>query len=128
MEEYKDWVKKAKDDLNWTKHNFESKIYCGACFTAQQAAEKVLKGYLIFSGKPLRKIHDLAALIDDCIKINKEFNLLRKEAKILYSYYIESRYPDLGIFSKITEVQAKEAFKSAEKIIKFVEEKIEEKK
>lgn len=124
MEEYKDWIKKAEDDLNWTKHNIEAEVYYGACFSAQQAAEKALKGYLIFSGKSLRKIHDLIALVDDCIKINKKFVILRKEAKILYSYYIESRYPNLGRFSTITEAQAKEAFESANKIIKFIEKKL----
>lgn len=124
METYKVWIKIAKDDLNWTKHNIKSKIYYGACFTAQQSAEKMLKSFLIFSGKPLRKIHDLAALVDDCIKIDKTFAILRKEAKILYSYYIESRYPDLGIFSTVTEAQAKEAFKSAEKIVIFIEKKL----
>jgi len=50
MEEYKDWIKKAKDDLNWTKHNIESKIYYGACFTSQQAAERIV----IFIEKKLK--------------------------------------------------------------------------
>ena len=128
MEEYKNWIKKAKDDLNWTKHNLESKIYYGACFTAQQSAEKALKGYLIFCGKPLRKIHDLAALIDDCINIDKEFYPLRKEAKILNSFYTESRYPDFAMFSTFTEAQAKEAFESAGKIVIFIEKKLIDKK
>ena len=57
MEEYKQWLNKAEDDLLWTKNSLNGKIWYGACFSAQQAAEKALKGYLISYEKPLRKIH-----------------------------------------------------------------------
>ena len=30
MEEYKLWLKKARDDLRWTKHNIEAKEFAGA--------------------------------------------------------------------------------------------------
>lgn len=55
MEEYRLWLKKARNDLRWTKHNLETKEYSGACFSAQQAAEKSLKAYLLFKGKPFAK-------------------------------------------------------------------------
>lgn len=50
MEEYKRWIGKAQDDLRWTKHNLNGAVYYGACFTAQQSAEKAFKGYLNFKG------------------------------------------------------------------------------
>ncbi len=128
MVTYRPWIEKAKDDLNWTKHNIESKIYYGACFTAQQAAEKALKSFLIFHQKPLRKIHDLRALIEDCILIDKAFDQIKESAIKLNSYYSESRYPDFAMFSTFTESQAKEAFESAETIIIFIEKKLIEKK
>ncbi|KKP67111.1 MAG: HEPN domain protein [Candidatus Roizmanbacteria bacterium GW2011_GWA2_35_19] len=127
MVTYKPWIDKAKDDLNWTKHNIESEVYYGACFSAQQAAEKALKSFLIFHQKRLRKIHDLRALIEDCILIDQEFNQIKESAIKLISYYSESRYPDFDIFSKFTEIQAKEAFESAEKIVVFIEKKLIEK-
>ena len=40
MATYKDWLIKASDDLKWTKHSIESKVWYGACFTSQQSAEK----------------------------------------------------------------------------------------
>ena len=117
------WLNKAKDDLRWTKHNIESGEYYGACFSAQQAAEKALKSFLLKHKKPLRKIHDVVAILEDCIGIEKDFEQLRNFAQILYPYYVETRYPfgdDLVSFDK---TKATEALQAASKIIKFVEEK-----
>lgn len=124
MGKYKEWLQKAKDDLNWTKHNFEGKIYYGTCFTAQQAVEKALKTFLLYHHKHLRKIHDLRVLVDDCISIDKEFAGLKKEAIMISPYYVETRYPDFEMYSTFTEIQAKEAFDVACKIVQFVENKL----
>jgi len=67
MDEYKLWLQKAKEDLLWTANSLEGKIFYGACFTAHQATEKALKSFLLFHKKPLRKVHDLRALLEDCI-------------------------------------------------------------
>ncbi|OGK25479.1 hypothetical protein A3A46_02910 [Candidatus Roizmanbacteria bacterium RIFCSPLOWO2_01_FULL_37_13] len=124
MEDYKVWLKSAKDDLLWTKHNISAKIYYGACFTSQQASEKALKGYLLLNKKRLRKIHDLRALLEDSISIDKSFEKLRKEAAKLNSYYIETRYPTFEAFSPFTKDQAEEALDYAEKIVDFIEKKL----
>lgn len=124
---FRSWIEKAKDDLNWTKHNISAEVYYGACFSAQQSAEKALKSFLIFNQKRLRKIHDLRALTEDCILIDKTFDQIKESAIKLNSYYSESRYPDFDIFSKFTEAQAKEAFESAEKIVIFIEKKLTKK-
>lgn len=47
MREYFVWFEKAKDDLQWTEANIRENIYYGACFTAQQAAEKALKAFVV---------------------------------------------------------------------------------
>lgn len=123
MEEYKLWLKKAHDDLRWTKHNIEAKEYSGACFSAQQAAEKALKAFIVLHNKHLKKIHDVEALLESCVKIDSKFGALRKPAKILFPYYIETRYPlgeELVYFDK---PKANEAYLAAEEIIKFVEGK-----
>jgi len=44
--EYILWWRKAKEDLKWTEANIREKIYYGACFSAQQSAEKALKAFL----------------------------------------------------------------------------------
>ncbi len=125
MEDYKNWIQIARDDLNWTKHNLEGKIYYGACFTAQQAAEKILKAFLLANNQRLRKIHDLRALLEDCILINKDFEKLRKDTIKITPYYVQTRYPaDLDLYSSYNEMQAKDAYESAKRIVKFVERKI----
>lgn len=124
MEKYKNWLRKAKDDLNWTKQSLEAKVWYGACFTSQQASEKILKAFLIYHKKPLRKIHDVIALLEDCIKINKEFEKIRKAVEVVLPYYVETRYPIFEELQKFTQHEGDEAYQAAEKIIKFVEKKV----
>lgn len=124
MEEYKLWLKKANDDINWTKHNLETKEYSGACFSAQQAAEKALKGFLLYHNKPLRKVHDTVALLEDCLTIDGGFERLRKDAELLFPYYVETRYPFDDEQSFFNRQKAEEAFKTAQEIVNFVEKKL----
>ena len=118
------WLSKAKEDLKWTQANLKEKIFYGACFTAQQSAEKTLKAYLLFQGKSLRKIHDLGAIVEECKKFDRSFEKLKEAAATLTDYYLEPRYPDIGEFMEYSQTQAEEALKLAEKIIKFVEKKL----
>ncbi len=107
MADYNLWLQKAEDDLRWTNHNLEGCIWYGASFTAQQAAEKALKAYLLFCGGPLRKIHDLVTLVDDCIGLDPSFESMRESASTLTAYYITTRYPIYEDLSAITEKQAR---------------------
>ncbi len=124
MEEFKKWFLKAKEDLNWAKQSYDSHVYYGACFASQQATEKALKSYLLKNKLPLRKIHDLVALLEDCISIDSSFEELRNFAQMLFFYYVETRYPDLGDSENLNEVQAREACDAAKHVIDFVERKI----
>src|SRR3989344_2796666 len=120
----KKWLNHALDDLSWTKANLKEEVWYGACFTAQQAAEKALKAYLIKQGNDIKKIHDLGALIEECIKLDTSFEELREGSIILTAYYVQSRYPDIAEFIDFTEEKAKEAYILAEKIVKFVADKL----
>src|SRR3989338_9603754 len=100
MEKYKNWFKKAKDDLDWTKHNLKAKVWYGTCFTSQQASEKALKAFLIYHNKPLRKIHDVIALMEDCNKIDKDFEKIRRDLEVILPYYVETRFPIFEEFEK----------------------------
>lgn len=124
MEEYKLWLQKAKEDLLWTESSLEGKIFYGACFTAHQAAEKALKSFLLFHEKPLRKVHDLRALLENCIKIEKDFETLRKSIITISPYYIETRYPIYEELASFGEKEARVAYDLATKVIEFVERKI----
>lgn len=124
MANYKKWLKKTHEDLLWTEHNIKGKFYSQACFTSQQAAEKALKAFALYHKKPLRKIHDLRALVENAKNIDPGFEDLKKYAVKLTVYYIETRYPIFDDFEKFTEDQANEALEFATKIVKFVESKI----
>lgn len=118
------WLKQARDDLAWTIANIREKIWYGACFTAQQAAEKALKAYLIAKGKRVVKIHDLGALVEMCVKIDSTFGELREACTTLTDYYAPTRYPDVAEFMIFSKQHADEALKFAGKIVKFVKAKI----
>lgn len=117
------WLTQAKNDLKWTKANITQKIYYGACFTAQQAAEKALKAFLISKGKRIR-VHDLGAILQQCKKFDLSFEKLRQATATLTDYYLETRYPDISEFIDYNYAQAKEALESASEILEFVETKL----
>ena len=73
-----EWFKKASDDLKSAKVILEEGGYYGTtCFLAQQMAEKYLKGFLVYSGWKLAKVHDLIKLLNECKKISPDFNDLK---------------------------------------------------
>lgn len=119
-----DWLSKAEDDANWTKANIREKIYYGACFTAQQAAEKALKAYLYTQGIIPAKIHDLRVLVKKCSQFEKSFLELKDLVVPLVDYYAQTRYPDIGDLIDYSKEKAQDALKRAQKVIKFVKEKL----
>ena len=123
--DYKKWILKANEDLKWTEGNLKEKIWFGACFTSQQAAEKALKAYLIKEGKEPIKVHDLEVLLRRCIKIDGSFQSLKLKSVTLTDYYAPTRYPDIDVFVDFTEEKAEEAYQFAKEIVEFVESKLE---
>lgn len=123
-ESYRRWINFALDDLSWTKANLKEKVWYGSCFTAQQAAEKALKAYLISRVSDIKKIHDLRAILEECIKIDPSFEQLRNECTTLNTYYAPTRYPDIVEFIHFTEEKAEEAYTLAKKIVEFIEQKL----
>jgi HEPN domain-containing protein len=118
------WITRAEDDIRWTEANIREEIWYGACFTAQQAAEKALKGYLIFRKEEVRKIHDISALLERCIRLTPTFETIRENTLPLVDYYLPTRYPDLSMFMEFSEEKATQALHDAKTIVAFVKEKI----
>lgn len=116
----KSWLEKANDDLRWCQASINGNVWHGACFSAQQAAEKTLKAYLFFKGKPSKKIHDLGALLEQCIALDPTFETLREQVLPLVDYYLQTRYPDIGDFMDYSEQKASQAFRNATSIVEFV--------
>ena len=120
----KTWLAQSKDDLRWCQASIDGNVWHGACFSAQQAAEKALKAYLFSKSKPSKKIHDLGALLEQCIAIDPAFKILRETILPLVDYYLQTRYPDMGDFMDYTEAKAIQALRDASSVVIFVTQKI----
>jgi HEPN domain-containing protein len=124
MPDHNAWIKKASQDLKACKKLLEDhEMLYIVSYHAQQCAEKALKSFLMFNKHPIIKTHDLQKLLDLCIKIEKSFELLKKESLTLIPYATYSRYPDDRFF--IDYQEASQAIKNSEKILIFVKNKIE---
>ncbi len=98
-----------------------------ACFVAQQAAEKAVKGFLYAQGRTLVLGHSVARLCQDASEFLVEFEELRRRAAPLDKYYIPTRYPNGlpgGIPSEaFDQADADRALELAEQVIDFVEDR-----
>lgn len=89
------WLTKAKHDLGTAR-----KIAVGpepyldtAIYHCQQAAEKVLKGFLAFHNQPIEKTHDLRLLVAQANTVEPQFTLWQDVADLLTPYATAYRYP-----------------------------------
>lgn len=118
------WVRKAREDeLNVRsilKHRDGAPS--GVCFLSQQMAEKYLKAILIFYDLELMKIHDLIKLISLLENNAPGIKEIDEDAALLNQYYIETRYA--GDYAEFSWQDAEAALAAAEKIKKFVLQKI----
>jgi HEPN domain-containing protein len=122
-----DWFVRADEDLDVAQLILEEeRPYNPACFHEQQAAEKYLKGFLAYYSEHVRKIHDLDALLQECVKIDQSFESLQDNTQYLNRFYIESRYPD--DYVEFTREDAEKGFEAAIRIKEFVLGKIESSK
>ncbi len=81
-----------------------------------QAIEKYLKGYLIFHGWKLKKIHDIETLLVEGMKYDESFMEFLDLGRKITAFYYENRYPP-GPPSEVSEEEAEEIMNSAERII-----------
>ena len=118
MNEALRWLKQAEKDLASAENSLESGDYEWACFQAQQSAEKALKSVLYSKG--FRKIitHSIYELVKKIGGLDVGLKQLKKEAKVLDSVYIPSRYPngiagDLAPFEYYEKEDAEECINYA---------------
>ena len=118
------WLVKARGDLDSAKILLEAaspQLETGL-FHCQQAAEKVLKGWLTFHQIPFLKTHDLAVLLNLCVKKEKEFLPWQESLPRLTPFATESRYPGDAMEPAAEDVR--EAERTAREVVEFVFEKI----
>ncbi len=119
------WLQRAESDLKVAKHMLEidEPPTDAVCFHCQQAIEKYLKAFLTFQNVRVKKIHDLEALLNLCIEIDKKFENLDKEKISSLSFFaVEVRYPDEFYIPTIEE--ARENLEIALKVKEFILKKL----
>ncbi|MFA4817994.1 MAG: HEPN domain-containing protein [Parcubacteria group bacterium] len=122
---YLDWFFKAQEDesniVSLLKHRDGTPGM--VCFISQQMAEKYLKAFLVYAGKPFKKVHDLIELESSIYEKEKSIGSLHDDLKLLNRYYIETRYP--GDYPEFLWQEAEEAYEAAKKIKNFVIHRVE---
>ena len=93
------------------------------CYHCQQSAEKILKGFLIFKVDKFTKTHDLIMLNKKCLKYNLVFKEIDEECLRLTDYGVNIRYP---FHLELTKQDMELAIKDANKIMKFILNKLDE--
>jgi HEPN domain-containing protein len=88
------WLRKAASDMVTLEAALDAGSFDGACFHAQQAAEKYLKGFLAFHDVPFPYTHNLADLTELCAGIDVSFRSLTPMASELAPYAVRLRYDD----------------------------------
>lgn len=90
------WLIKASHDFESAKRlsSGPDPILDTAIYHCQQAAEKAIKGYLIYCDEPFEKIHDLKILAKQAAKHATAFAGWIEIADMLTPYASRFRYPD----------------------------------
>ena len=115
----KQWVAKADSDLLNADNNLKSENipFDTVCFHCQQAAEKILKAYLIANQRPYPITHDLFLLLEQILQLDPEAERLRDTLALLAPYAVEIRYPD--DYSMPTGQDATEARRAAAEVYEW---------
>lgn len=93
------------------------------CFHMQQCVEKLLKAFIVFHEREMTRTHDIALLIEECLKIDSGFQILFDQGVDgLSPYGVMVRYPD--DFYLPTEQEMHEAIAWARFTWTFVCDKI----
>jgi len=88
------WLRKAASDVVSMQATLQAGSLDGACFHAQQAAEKYLKGFLTYHDRPFPTTHNLTELTSICAAIDAMFHSLAPIAAELTPYAVRLRYDD----------------------------------
>lgn len=124
--EVEDWLGEAEADLRHSEDCLKLKRYNWACFSAQQAAEKALKAFLMgFAKKRPSHVHDLTKLYAETKgKLALPQDVVKHLGE-LSSYYTLARYPNAGLTRPsigINKLQAGRALTVSRKILERIED------
>jgi HEPN domain-containing protein len=124
MVRYEEWIDRAKSSLELAQAKIIRHIhYEDLCFQLQQAAEKALKGLLIFYGVEPEFTHNIEVLIKELKKFTDIPENI-KDAAVLTNYAVTTRYP--GEYDEITKDEYEKSIKIAKDCLDWTENKIKE--
>ena len=111
------WVARAEEDFALARTALRRKqpLTSGACFHAQQCAEKYMKALLISKSADFPKTHDLLLLNNLCSINGILFEIDPKHLNTLTDYAVRTRYPG----NDPTAEDAKEAIELAKLVRNF---------
>ena len=120
------WFDIAADDLEVAEgclKNYLPPKLSIACYHAQQAAEKSLKGFLTYCNIEPPYTHNLTELCKMCMEYDPSFGEILELCDYINPYTVITRYPKE---KEITESMAKAAINQAQKAYSYCLEKIPE--
>jgi len=119
------WITKAEHDLKIGQDELRTHDPATdmVCYHMQQGVEKYLKGFLTHQGKPFRRTHDIAELIELCREVDAAFDLLYQYgADALTVFGVDIRYPE--DFTMPTREEADRGVEVALQVRDFVTAKL----
>lgn len=119
----REWVEKAENDYDaaeLTLHGREAPIVDAVCFHSQQCAEKYLKAFLQDHLVRFERRHELIPLLELCLTVDTEFEILRETLQSLEQYAVLIRYPGLIVPAEMAE----QAFESATRFREYMRGKL----
>ena len=87
------WYLQGAKDSKTAEKNARAGDFEICCFLFQQAAEKILKAYLILHGQRVVTGHSTAKLAQACQHYDEGYSVLAKPCARLDVLYIPTRYP-----------------------------------
>jgi HEPN domain-containing protein len=127
MNRYQDWLEQAERDLRKAEIDLRYEFWEWVCFTAQQAAEKAVKAFLIKRGDSVWG-HAITPMLRSLEGMGIPPVLL-EHAQMLDAYFIPTRYPNGFAQGKPADYynrrQAQEALDAAGEILRFCKDHID---
>ena len=115
------WIAKAENDLLNIRNNLSAERvpWDTICFHAQQAAEKLLKAFVVSRGQTVSHTHNLEALLADAVAAGGPLEALESDCQLLTPYAVMLRYPDAA--GEPSEQEAHEAVAAAQRVYQSVQ-------
>lgn len=120
IELVKSWLIKADHDLKSARELAAASepLLDTAIYHCQQAAEKAIKGFLVYKDIRFEKTHDIDLLISLAVDKEPQLSSCSQTAVLLTPYATEFRYP--GEYVEPEPAEFKEAFEAAKDFYAFI--------